>query len=441
MLSRIYIFLLGINLLSSTDPLFAQDSLGNHYLTLSAAFDLAMSHSTEITVAHRSLSAVHEQTLISQQSRLPEANVSLKEGYLSSAEIWSPEWGDHRVGYLPHTATDFSVAASWTIIAGGRIVLAVRQAGIQEEHARLDVIQHQQDVKLFVAVKYLDICRQLNQQQIYLDNAQLARHRLSEIESLHRQGMVTRNDVLRTQIEINDYELAARRTGNAILRLNTELNMILGQADSVRLIPDSNLLHRPAQLQPLAYYLGLALRNNPGIQISRTESRSAALRVRQQKAERLPTISLFGETNLLRPYVYSIPAMDIYYNVWQVGVSIRYDIGSMFRSSARIRGSQLDLDVSRTKDTLDQQQVIVDVRNAYNFCEESNDALQTSQLNVGSANENYRIVEEKYRNQLALITDLIDATDTKIAAEIRVNDAIIDTIYTYYQLLQYTGSL
>ena len=427
--------------LAPVRTLWAQDSLGNHYLTMASAFDLALTNSKEIAIVRKAVTAAHQQGVISYQSRLPELSAGLSESYLSNADTWSSGFADHRVSHLPHLATSFSVAASWTIVAGGRINMSIRQAGLQEELAGLTVVQRREEIKLLVVSRYLDICRQQNQLRIYLDNAQLAHHRLALIESLHRQGMVTRNDILRTRIQINDYELAARRTGNAMIRLNTELNVVLGQPDSMRLIPDTNLLRPPANLETLGHYITIALRDNPQLNFARTESRSAALRVDQQKAERRPVIGLFAGTNLLRPYVYSSPATDIYYNVWQAGLSIRYDIGSLYRSSARIKGSLLDLDVSRTRDTLSEQQVIVGVRNAYNLCQESADELETARRDVASADENYRIVEEKYRNQLSLITDLIDATDTRIEAEIRVNDAIINTLYTYYQLLQFTGSL
>src|SRR5262249_48167822 len=162
---------------------------------------------------------------------------------------------------------------------------------------------------------------------------------------------------------------------------------------------------------------------------------TAALRVDQQKAERAPVIGLYGEGHLLRPYVYSSPAADIYYNVWQAGVAVRLDIGGFYHSSARIRSAGLELEVSRTRVRLRQHEGEVPVRNDYNLCLESWDILGRARQDVVSADENYRIVEKKYRNQLDLITDVIDADNTKIEAEIRVNDAMINTRYTYYQLL------
>lgn len=430
-----------LSLLIAVQPLYGQDSLRNHYLSLPAAFELAAGNSTELALVKQEVAVAHEQTQISQQLRQPELSAGFSEGYLSNSQIWSPSFTDHRVNHLPHLATNFTLASSWTVAAGGRVRLAIQQAGLAEEQAQLSAAQRSQEVKLLVVLKYLDIYRQLNQLQIYLDNARLARRRMAVIDALYRNGKVIRNDVLRTQIEINDYELAARQTGNAVIRINTELNVVLGQPDSMRLIPDSSLLLQPVDLQPLDFYLSAAGKGNPRLLVVQAENRSAAVGLQQQKAERLPVISLYGENRLLRPYVYSIPANDVYYNVWQAGVSVKYNIASLYQNADRVKRKQLDLEVSHTRDTIIQQQVAVGVRNAYSLCLESRDQLETARRDVAFADENYRIVEKKYSNQFALITELIDAADTKIAAEIRVNDAVINILYTYYQLLQFTGSL
>ena len=57
------------------------------------------------------------------------------------------------------------------------------------------------------------------------------------------------------------------------------------------------------------------------------------------------------------------------------------------------------------------------------------------------ADENYRIVHNRYLNQLSILTDLLDASRVRLEAQMQLTAARAEVIYTYYQLLQTCGSL
>jgi outer membrane protein TolC len=67
--------------------------------------------------------------------------------------------------------------------------------------------------------------------------------------------------------------------------------------------------------------------------------------------------------------------------------------------------------------------------------------LETEQKNVELATENYQIVENRYNNQLALLTDMLDASTAKLDAEVRLVNARVNIIYYYYLLKQNSGTL
>ena len=57
------------------------------------------------------------------------------------------------------------------------------------------------------------------------------------------------------------------------------------------------------------------------------------------------------------------------------------------------------------------------------------------------AQQNYEVVNNRYLNQLALITDMIDASNMKLDAELNEADAYINIAYAYYKMKYIAGQL
>ena len=73
--------------------------------------------------------------------------------------------------------------------------------------------------------------------------------------------------------------------------------------------------------------------------------------------------------------------------------------------------------------------------------QESYSLLQTKEKSLELASENYNIVYYRYANDLALITDLLDASSQKIDAELQVVIARINILFNYFKLHYISGTL
>ncbi|MBS1663444.1 MAG: TolC family protein [Bacteroidetes bacterium] len=418
-----------------------QDSLQNTPLTLSAAFQLALNNSEQLRVGRTRTLLAKQQTEIEKLARLPNLSTGFDYGYLSNADVWKPDFSNHTKGGIPHPLTLLSVEASELVFKGNQVNNNIHKSTLEEQVAFLRVEKDDVDVKFLVAAGYLDIYRLLNQRNVYINNTRLARERLKNIQSLRRQGIVTQNDVLRTELIVSDYELTVRKIGNSVAQLNNQLNIILGLPDTSRLKPDTTLLRQAVPVRSLDAFLDEAYRENHELKISAKENEIAETNIKLLRGERMPAVALVAASNLQRPFLTSLPPTDVYYNIYRAGISIRYNLSSIYQSPRKIKAGTIGLDLSHQRDSLQRQVIEVGVRNAFIKYNESQDELQTYRSDLKSAEENYRNVEKRYFNQLALLTDLIDATNTKTEAEIRVTNAEINTIYTYYQLLKAIGSL
>ena len=67
--------------------------------------------------------------------------------------------------------------------------------------------------------------------------------------------------------------------------------------------------------------------------------------------------------------------------------------------------------------------------------------VKALRLSARQAQENYRIMQNRYLNQLAILTDLLDANSVRLNVELQLVTARTRVIYTYYQLQKACGRL
>ena len=72
---------------------------------------------------------------------------------------------------------------------------------------------------------------------------------------------------------------------------------------------------------------------------------------------------------------------------------------------------------------------------------EALDRVEAMKLSVRQAEENYRIMNNRYLNQLAILTDLLDADNLRLNAELQLTTARTRALYTYYELQRMIGNL
>jgi outer membrane protein len=410
-------------------------------LTLQDAFELATKNSTQLKVSELNTDLARQKTSISRLARLPEISGGLNYGFLSNSQIWDPSFDKHATKAIPHNLTQFSVQASQLIFKGGEVTNSIKRATLEEQIAVLNQDKNLEDIKFLVAASYLDIYRLMNQRKVYSDNIILSQERLKNILSLQKQGLVTNNDVLRTQLIISDLQLAVRKTDDNIIILTQHFNIVLGLGLNDRLIPDSSILAYFPEDEEIVNLMAQAFDNNKELKTSTKEIEIARTNLDIIDADRYPRVSLFAANNFQRPYTYSTPALDIYYNNYQIGVSVAYNFSSIYQSPRKRKAGRIQIEKSLASETLQKQNVEVAVNSDLVKYNEAKYEFTTYTSDLLSAEENYRIVEKKYFNQLALLADLIDATNTKIEAELKVSNAQINVVYTHYQIKKSTGIL
>jgi outer membrane protein TolC len=130
----------------------------------------------------------------------------------------------------------------------------------------------------------------------------------------------------------------------------------------------------------------------------------------------------------------------MYSGGWQK-VSLSYNIDNLYKTKEKVKLGELQKTQANDAMTLTQQNIDMAVNAAYTKYQES--IQQADILNDAKrlAEENYKITEAKYLNQLAVQAEMIDAQNQKLQSELDYANAEINVLYQYYNLLKSTGTL
>ena len=94
----------------------------------------------------------------------------------------------------------------------------------------------------------------------------------------------------------------------------------------------------------------------------------------------------------------------------------------------------------------EQQNVVAEsldnqIHEAWTLYQQSYADLDTQRKSVQLARQNYEVVNERYLSQMALITDMLDASNIRLNAELQEVDARINILYAYYKMKYIAGTL
>lgn len=90
---------------------------------------------------------------------------------------------------------------------------------------------------------------------------------------------------------------------------------------------------------------------------------------------------------------------------------------------------------------LAEEELENNVHEAYVNLQEAYIRLRTQKKSVQLAHENFNIVRQRYVNGLALITDMLDASNTQLDMELQLANYQVGILYQYFLLKKIVGTL
>lgn len=409
-------------------------------MTAEEVAQLAVQNHQQLKVSAQNINIARQNTEVVKLQKLPTITASTSQFYLGNAVAIDKDFSNTTTIQMPHYGSSYAVQATQLIFKGGLVNKSIELAGLREQLSELDLEKNKQDVKFLVISNYLDVYKIVNQQEVFRNNKKLAQERLKNVQKFYQQGMVTRNEVIRGELAIKNLDQGILTLVNNRKILNYNLTIALGLPEDTQIVPVENLENKEAGIG-MDYYMTLAHDSNPVMKSAKTNIDVADKNIDIIKTDKMPTIAGFGGYSLQKPITTRNPVLDMYSGGWQTGVSLTYNIDNLYKTKERVKLGELQKNQAYDAMTLTQQNIDMAVNAAYVKYQES--IQQADILNEAKklAEENYKITEAKYLNQLAVQAEMIDAQNQKLQSELDFANAEINVLYQYYNLLKTTGTL
>lgn len=408
-------------------------------LTLTDVFTRIENENQTMSMLRTAQEAAEEGIKSAKNARYPEINAELNVSYIGDSFLTDRNFSNYTKAPSPHFGNGFTLEAQQVIYAGGAVNAAVKMAEHEGHMSEAVISKSRQGLRLMAAGEYLDLFRTDNSIKVYKENIALTTKLIEEINARREQGLALAADVTRYELRLEMLKLDLVRLQNTReimnYRLVNSLGLPEGTVISSILGDDEDMRDRSRQ-----NWQEIAADASPEMKVSGIKADMALTRQKLVRSERLPKIAVVAYENFNGPITFEIPPIDKNLNIWYVGLGIRYNFSSLYKSGHKLKQAAIEVRQAEQAKNITEENLRNDVQKAYADYMQSYVELETSEKSLQLADENYERIHDRYMEQLVLVTDMLDAFNMKLDAELGVSAANAEIQYRLC-CLRYTAGI
>jgi len=322
------------------------------------------------------------------------------------------------------------------LFTGFRLQAGEESARLLERSAGQDLEKDRAEFVFQIKSVYWGLARARELERLIDENIRQLEEHLKDVRAFFDQGLLTKNDVLRAELELSNAELMKIDARNAAEIAQTTLNSLIGWPldTDVELTTSPGDASAGGDRPPAGDSSGRgdrprieeALERRPELKSAEFRIRASEQGVKAARAGYYPQVFLAGNYYYLRPNPRILPALDKFRGTWDVGISVSFDIWNWGQTRSQAEQARAQLAQARDARKLLEDRAILEItQSRLNFAR-SLDKIKLAGLGVTQAEENLRVTRERFKQGVALSADVLDADVALLRAQVNRTQASID---------------
>lgn len=408
-------------------------------LTLNEAINLAWAKSNEVTLANTKVQTKKYELQSTKNNQYPDLKLSGQYQRLANANINfklnQNNTGSQQAIPVVDQLMIGQLNASLPIFSGFKIrnSIVVYENLYQAEMATSS--QTKEEIASRVIDYYASLYKAQKTIELLKENQKTAQQRVKDFIELEKNGIIPRNDLLKSKLQSSKIQLSLDETNNNLKIINFYLVTLLKLEPNTKLeireadFADFQMTNVPTNETP-------ALENRKDLEAVRFQGRASEANIKIAKGSYYPSIAIIGGYTAL-----DLSNVITVQNAMNIGVGISYDLSAILKNGTLVKLAESKFLEVHNSELVLTDYIKIQVKKAI---EDYDLALKQKVVYneaAEQATENYRIVKDKYDNGLSDTNDLLEADVEQLNSKINTALAKANTIQKYYELLSVTGQL
>jgi outer membrane protein len=409
-------------------------------ITLDEAIKLGIANSNVLKLSKSKIDQAISEYNQAKDGAKPTGSASF--GY-DRAEIPANkiDFGSESIG-LPKNNNAYLVILSLNevIFGGNKLKYAEQSTDLLTQVARLDAENDRDGIAYDIINQYYDLYKVLQSIKVVQQNLATVDAQIHQSQRFLDQGLVTKNDVLRFQlqranIQLNGIDLETNRK-----IVNYNLDVLLGLPETTQLSIDT-ITEADRQVGPVTDYVDTALASRFEVRQLDLRSKVAETNVNNVKANLLPTLSASGSAYYVGIAADPLPQSGNYITPIVFGLNLSWKFSDLWNNKNKMAEAKIQREEVTYSKAIEVNDVKKEVNMDYQNYVMALDKIKLLQTSIEQAGENNKILDSKYKSNIASATDRADAETLLYQAQINLELAKADAGLAYYTLLKSTGKL
>jgi outer membrane protein TolC len=397
--------------------------------TLQDAWRVALENDDRIKAGGWNVSAADHDRAAACAESCPSVNVGANALALcSQLAITSPVGG---VPVFGQGSLGFHATVTQPVYTAGRIGCEVAAAGAEASANRADVERTRLDVKMNVAEFYVAVLRGKRVVDVAKSKVNSLKAHLQDVDNRFQVDKASRNEVLAVQVALADAQQQELRATNNLEMMKAAYNRALGRdlmepVNIVELQDDGD----PGGVDDL---IRTAWRHRP--EIKELTARASALRdqASAECSKTSPQVSFQGGyvyqgDNYIQPNGVAGVALTAEWNLFDSGRACHQATALSERAEALVR---------MRRDT--ESMIALEIRQRWLEFQTAKQQIDYAKVAIAQADENLRVVRDRYVQQLGNNTEVLDAETLRAQAYMNWYNSTYDALLVRLRLRRAIG--